>query len=151
MVNEHLPSAAELIRDPDGYRTFYVEQLAAAQVTANGARIMLRKIDVLTREYEEIEGYRANGFPTPRPHTRRPDAEAEAEAAESVPVTRKPQVLALLGQDPGQEWSVRQIGETLGIENHKSLRVTLDEMAKAGTLIKTPEARYQFAGEEHTE
>ena len=139
MTEEHLPSAVELIQEADKYREFYQNQLRTALISANGARIMLKKIEILTQQDSEIKGFQANGYPEPRPRIRH---QAEDDEAEQVPVTRKPQVLKLLGQAPGQEWSVRQIAEALDIANHKSLRVTLDEMAKAGTLIKTPEARY---------
>lgn len=108
---------------------------------------MLRKIDSLCREAEELEVYRSNGFPAPRPHRRREPSEPETEVSEPVPVTRKPQVLALVSQDRNRQWSVRQIGEALDIDNLKSLRVTLEEMARAGTLFKTPDARYKAAGE----
>jgi len=143
MTNEHLPSAAQLLAEPDKYREMYREQLQSAQLAAHGAKIMLKKIEILTREDDEIRDFQANGWPEPRSHTRR--AESEAEAAEEVPVTRKPKVVRLLSQDPGREWSVREIGEALGIENQKSLRVTLEEMVKAGTLLKTSDARYQYA------
>jgi hypothetical protein len=142
MTEEHLPSAVELIQEADKYRAFYQNQLRAALTSANGARIMLKKIEILTQQDSEIRAFQTNGYPEPKPRVRHEREDDHAEAAEHVPVTRKPQVLGLLGQVPGREWSVRQIAETLGIDNLKSLRVTLDEMAKAGTLVKTPEARY---------
>lgn len=141
MTDECLPSAVELSQEADKYRAFYQNQLRAAQISAHGARIMLKKIEILTQQDSEIKGYQANGHPQPKPRMLH-EAEAGDVEADQVPVTRKPQVRSLLGQAPGQEWSVRQIAEALDIANHKSLRVTLDEMAKAGTLIKTPEARY---------
>jgi hypothetical protein len=147
MSEERLPTAADLIQSPDTYREYYQDQLRQSLVNANGARIMLRKIDSLCREAEELEVYRSNGFPAPRPHRRREPSEPETEVSEPVPVTRKPQVLALVSQDRNRQWSVRQIGEALDIDNLKSLRVTLEEMARAGTLFKTPDARYKAAGE----
>jgi hypothetical protein len=148
MSEERLPTAVDLMQSPDTYRAYYEDQLKQSLINANGARLMLRKIESLCREADEIEVYRSNGFPAPRPHRRREPSEPELESSEPVPVTRKPQVLALLSQDPVQQWSVRQVGEALDIDNLKSLRVTLDEMAQAGTLFKTPDARYQAAGEQ---
>lgn len=141
MTSEHLPSAAELLAEPDKYREIYEEQLRSAHLAAHGAKIMLRKIDILTREDDEIRDFQTNGWPEPKSHMRRPAP--EAETAEEVP--RKLRVTKLLGQDPSREWSVRQISEHLKIENQKSLRVSLEEMVSAGTLLKTPDARYQYA------
>lgn len=111
---------------------------------------MLKKIEVLAREDAEIKGFQVNGWPEPKSHARRPQADAESadeddDDDEEVPATRKPLVTRLLSQDPGRQWSVRQISEALNIENRKSLRVSLEEMVSAGTLFKTPDARYQYA------
>ncbi len=67
MTSEHLPTAAELIGDPDKYRAIFTEELRTATRTAHEAKIMLRKIDILTREADEIEVYRSNGLPEPSP------------------------------------------------------------------------------------
>jgi hypothetical protein len=108
-------------------------------------------VEIAERESMDMDESRVNGTPKPKPkqRTAQPTDEVEDDQ-EPVPVTRKPQVRDLLRQTPGQEWSVRQISEALRIENQKSLRVTLDEMARAGTLTKTPDARYLFEEEGQT-
>lgn len=151
MTSEHLPTFAEVATDPERFRKIYTEQLEAAQNSAHEARYVLRKVEIAERESMDMDDSRVNGAPKPKPkqRTAHPADDVEDEQ-EPVPVTRKPQVRDLLRQTPGQEWSVRQISEALRIENQKSLRVTLDEMARAGTLTKTPDARYLFEEEGQT-
>jgi hypothetical protein len=151
MTSEHLPTFAEVATDPERFRTIYTEQLEAALSSAYEARYVLRKVEIAERETMEMDDSRANGAPKPKLRQRTPQSADDVEdEQEPVPVTRKPQVRDLLRQTPGQEWSVRQISEALGIKNQKSLRVTLDEMARAGTLTKTPDARYLVEEEGQT-
>ncbi|MEV4678658.1 hypothetical protein AB0K34_44050 [Actinomadura sp. NPDC049382] len=57
---------------------------------------------------------------------------------------RRVQVLNLLGQDPASWWKVRDVAEALEIENQKSLRVLLDQLARKGALVKAPDAWFRF-------
>ncbi len=141
MTREYLPEADELSRDPEKYLEIFQDRLHEAIEAAHEARTVINEARYAMRQRDRLRGYRANGVKKqPKPQHEEAD-----EGAEQVPVTRKPQVAALLGQDPNRYWSNREIGEALGIENLKSLWVTLEEMVKAGSLIKSSDSRYALA------
>lgn len=62
----------------------------------------------------------------------------------SAPPPRRVQVLRLLSQDPTYWWKTRDIAEALAIDNQKSLRVLLGQLARKGELIKTAEAWFRY-------
>ncbi|TDD32920.1 hypothetical protein E1287_21195 [Actinomadura sp. KC06] len=61
-----------------------------------------------------------------------------------TPAPRRVQVLRLLGQDPSSWWKVRDVAEALEIDNQKSLRVLLGQLAQKGQLIKTSDAWFRY-------
>ncbi|MGI5223770.1 hypothetical protein [Actinoallomurus sp. CA-142502] len=62
----------------------------------------------------------------------------------SAPPPRRVQVLRLLSQDPSYWWKTRDIAEALAIDNQKSLRVLLGQLARKGELIKTADAWFRY-------
>ncbi|WP_103940110.1 hypothetical protein [Thermomonospora echinospora] len=75
----------------------------------------------------------------PGPSTAQGPAAGPPNAAQEdkgTAVPRRVQVESLLGQDPSRWWKTRQIAEELGVDNHRSLRVLLDQMTKQGRLVK---------------
>jgi hypothetical protein len=68
------------------------------------------------------------------------------DTGDGTGVTRKVQVLQLLGQDPGRRWKAAEIAELLEIDNLKSLRTSLDEFARAEIIAKNVDDKtYQAA------
>ncbi|XVQ11149.1 hypothetical protein ACQP1W_00810 [Spirillospora sp. CA-255316] len=95
--------------------------------------------------------------PDPEDNDEQSPPEQAVEAAEAAsgqmppvnvvgitPPPRRVQVLNLLGQDPTHWWKVRDIAQALDIDNQKSLRVLLGQLATKGNLIKTDNAWFRF-------
>jgi hypothetical protein len=74
------------------------------------------------------------------------DRDESEEGSDGTGVTRKVQVVQLLGQDPERHWKAAEIAELLDIDNLKSLRTSLDEFARAGIITKNVDDKtYQAA------
>jgi len=79
----------------------------------------------------------------PAPEDDRPPPAQSSETTQitklvsMTPPPRRVQVVRLLSQDPTYWWKTRDIAEALTIDNQKSLRVLLGQLARKGELIKT--------------
>jgi hypothetical protein len=60
--------------------------------------------------------------------------------------TRKERILGLLAQDPHRQWKVNDVVHALDDPNTKSVRVSMDELVRAGKLNKLPGSIYQLGG-----
>lgn len=87
----------------------------------------------------------------PRPKGRSADQADDDDrqmdgAGEGSGLTRKTQVIQLLGQQPERHWKAAEIAELLEIDNLKSLRRSLDEFARSGVIRKNLDDKsYQAA------
>ncbi|MEE1794540.1 hypothetical protein PUR28_27835 [Streptomyces sp. BE308] len=75
---------------------------------------------------------------TPPPPADAPSAKSATGAAGAggEQVTRRAQVLDLLGHGGEREWNVREIGEAIGQPNLRSLRVLAEDLVHQGLLTR---------------
>jgi hypothetical protein len=135
-VEAHVPALEKKEHD-------LLRELEKVRLELDMAREM-KKIKARHAEYQQ-HGIADDPEPAPRP--------TESDVRESrtrghTPANkppRKQRILALLAQDPHRRWKARAVAVGLDDPNPKSVRVSLDEMARAGTVTKNPDVTYQYA------
>ncbi|QLE75257.1 hypothetical protein FGW37_29940 [Streptomyces rectiverticillatus] len=105
-------------------------------------RLMRERLKAARRLVEvkaDVEYLKQHNAPRPKG---RPAGQGEVDdhqsegQSESAGLTRKDQVVQLLGQQPERHWKAAEIAELLEIDNLKSLRTSLDEFARSGLIRK---------------
>lgn len=95
-----------------------------------------------------LQEWQRNGIPEPGRPRRGNDSGAQRSQSggseSDAKPPRKVRILALLSQDPQRRWKARQVADGLADPQLKSVRVALDEMMRAGSLVKHEDATYQY-------
>ncbi|MER7662072.1 hypothetical protein [Streptomyces sp. NPDC096193] len=135
----------ELSSDPEKYLEALEKKEAELNQELYKLRQVARQMRQLLKVKDTLAGWRDAGIPEQRqPEARPTDAEGTDTATPQAP-TRKMRILALLGQDPHRHWKVSDVAHALDeVPKTKSVRVAMDELARAGSLTKLPNAFYQF-------
>ncbi len=115
---------------------------------------MAREMKKIKARHAEYQRHGIADDPESAPHPTEPQFRESQESGD-LPANRPPRkqrILALLAQDPHRRWKARAVAEGLDDPNPKSVRVSLDEMTRAGTVTKNPDVTYQYAlpGEGHS-
>ncbi|MEW2518629.1 hypothetical protein [Actinacidiphila alni] len=107
----------------------------------------LRLVRQIKKQKDTVEEWKRNGIPEQRTKHEAGEDEVSEEAgttdSNGRPVPRKQRIRNLMAQDPARQWKVNEIAHALGATNVKSVRVSMDELAQTGAIIKHPGAIYQ--------
>lgn len=137
----------EVAGNPDKYIQLLEEKEVELQRDTFKVRQELRLVRSVKKQMQIADEWRTSGIPEQRqPDTDSEDAETTAAASGFQVAPRKTRILRLMAQDPMRQWKALEVANALN-EAHKikSVRVAADELAKAGSLIKLPNAFYQYA------
>ncbi|MFD3572549.1 hypothetical protein [Streptomyces sp. NPDC058644] len=134
----------EFSGDPDKYIHALEERENDLGRETFKVRQELRLMRQLKKHKDTALSWREHGIPDQRQAEPEEDKPQEASVGSQGP-TRKDRIRGLLGQDPQRLWKVKEIAAALGEpQKEKSVRVAVDEMARAGEIIKHPGAQYQY-------
>lgn len=99
------------------------------------------------KQMQIADEWRTSGIPEQRhSDTDIDDAEPTTAAGGLQTAPRKTRILRLMAQDPLRQWKALEVANALNeADKIKSVRVAADELARAGSLIKLPNAFYQYA------
>ncbi|MGP3952198.1 hypothetical protein [Streptomyces sp. 7N604] len=107
----------------------------------------VRQVLRLTRQVQKckdtLQNWQRNGVPDPRrshPSGDGNDRRQEGGRSGDAKLTRKERILSLLAQDPQRRWKARHVADGLNDPQLKSVRVALDEMMRAGAVLKHEDA-----------
>ena len=137
----------EVAGNPDKYILLLEEKEVELQRDTFKVRQELRLVRSVKKQMQIADEWRMSGIPEQRqPDTDSEDAETTAAASGFQVAPRKTRILRLMAQDPMRQWKALEVANALN-EAHKikSVRVAADELAKSGSLIKLPNAFYQYA------
>jgi hypothetical protein len=144
---EDLPWA-EFASDPDKYIKELEETEEATQKDLHRVRQELRLMRQIKKQKDTAEEWKHNGIPEQRTKHEPDDDEVGEEVgvtdSNGRPLTRKQRIRSLMAQDPARQWKVNEIAQALADPNTKSVRVSMDELAHAGSIVKHPGAIYQY-------
>lgn len=140
----------EISGNPDKYIQLAEERKERLQRDSHKVRQELAYLRKLKEHKETQEQWRASGIPDQR-QSAPPREETETPAAGGFQQpTRKMRILRLMSQDPQRQWKALEMAHALDEPAKiKSVRVAMDEQAKAGDLTKLPNAFYQYAPPSH--
>ncbi|MFG2027182.1 hypothetical protein [Streptomyces sp. NPDC048825] len=143
---ENLPWE-EVAGNPDKYIQLLEEKDVELQRESFKVRQELRLVRQVKKQMQIADEWRSSGIPDQRqPHTDSEKAETTTAASGLQAVPRKTRILRLMAQDPLRQWKALEVANALNeADKIKSVRVAADEPAKAGSLIKLPNAFYQYA------
>lgn len=136
----------EVAGNPDKYIQLLDERETELQRDLFKVRQELKVVRLMKKQKELTDEWRTSGIPDQR-KTEAPSDDGEATGASGYqPVTRKTRIMRLIGQDPQRQWKALEVASALNESlKIKSVRVAMDELAKTGSLIKLPNAYYQYA------
>ena len=137
----------EVAGNPDKYIQLLEEKELELQRDTFKVRQELRLVRQAKKQMQIAEEWRTSGIPEQR------QADIDSEDTETTTVAggfqtlpRKTRILRLMAQDPTRQWKALEVANALNEAGKiKSVRVAADELAKAGSLIKLPNAFYQYA------
>ncbi|MGY1947245.1 hypothetical protein [Nocardia asiatica] len=129
----------EMVAEPEKLVVKLEEGLVDLQGQVRLMREQLKTARRLVEVKADVDYLRQ--YNAPRPKGRFADQAEEDDhqpegAGEGTGLTRKKQVVQLLGQQPERHWKAAEIAELLEIDNLKSLRTSLDEFARSGVIRK---------------
>lgn len=133
------PEWDEMAAEPEKLVVALEEGLTGLQEQVRLMRERLKAARRLVEVKADVEYLKQHNAPRPK---RRPADQGIAEdreadgPGEGGGLTRKAQVVQLLGQQPARHWKAAEIAELLEIDNLKSLRTSLDEFARSGVIRK---------------
>jgi hypothetical protein len=137
-------SREELAGDPDKYLRLLKEKREELRRELAKIRQEVTAMEQVKKWGDKIDEWAASGIPEPRQPEPGPRDESRDTAHTQAP-TRKGRIMALMGQDPQRTWKVSDVAGALNEEpKAKCVRVAMDELARAGSLTKLPNAFYQF-------
>ncbi|MFJ6897076.1 hypothetical protein [Streptomyces hokutonensis] len=136
----------EVAGNPDKYIQLLEEGVELQRDTFK-VRQELRLVRQVKKQMQIADEWRTTGIPEQRqPDTDSEDDETTAAASGFQVAPRKTRILRLMAQDPMRQWKALEVANALNQAHKiKSVRVAADELAKAGSLIKLPNAFYQYA------
>ncbi|WP_406731493.1 hypothetical protein [Streptomyces sp. NBC_01794] len=135
----------EWTSDPERILQLLEEKERELQRELFRVRQEVKQVRQVLKVMHTVDGWRASGIPEQRQPETTSDDPQETNANGFQAPTRKARILALLSQDPLRHWKVFDVANALDeVPKIKSVRVAMDELAKAGSLAKLPNAYYQF-------
>lgn len=142
---ENIPRE-ELAGDPDKYLRLLKEKREELKRETAKIRQEITAMEQVKKWGDKINEWAQSGIPEPRRPEPSPQDKSRDTANTQAP-TRKARILGLTGQDPQRKWKVSDVANALNEESKaKCVRVAMDELARAGSLTKLPNAVYQFGG-----
>ncbi|SCK15252.1 hypothetical protein [Streptomyces sp. WMMB 322] len=137
-------SREELAGDPDKYLRLLKEKREELRRELAKIGKEVTAMEQVKRWGDKIDQWAESGIPEPRRAEPDPREEPRDSTHAQAP-TRKARIMALMGQDPQRTWKVSDVAGALNEESKaKCVRVAMDELARAGSLMKLPGAVYQF-------
>ncbi|MEV7393828.1 MULTISPECIES: hypothetical protein [unclassified Streptomyces] len=132
--------------DPDTYVERLEEKEEDLQKDLYKVRQELRLMRQLKKHKDTAEEWKRSGIPDQRQQSLDDEDENELTAPNGQGQTRKDRIRELMRQDPQRLWKAGSMAEALGVPTKtKSVRVTMDELVRAGELVKHPGSNYQHA------
>ncbi|WP_157901114.1 hypothetical protein [Streptomyces davaonensis] len=138
----------EFASDPDAHIAKLEVEEVGLQKDLYKVRQELRLMRQLKKHKDTAEEWRRNGIPDQRQQSLDDDDEEESEmtAPNGQGLTRKDRIRELMRQDPQRLWKAGSMADSLGVPTKtKSVRVSMDELVRAGELVKHPGSNYQWA------
>lgn len=136
----------EFAGDPDTHIAKLEEREEGLQKDIYKVRQELRLARQLKKHKDIADEWRRNGIPDQRQSAADDDEDDDTTAANPQGQTRKDRIREFMLQDPKRLWKAGSMAETLGVPSKaKSVRVTMDELVRAGELVKHPGSNYQHA------
>ncbi|MFF4356748.1 hypothetical protein [Streptomyces sp. NPDC001604] len=136
----------EFAGDPDTYITKLEKREEDLQKDLYKVRQELRLTRQLKRYKDTADEWRRNGIPDQRQSVADDDEDNDSTAVNAQGQTRKDRIREIMRQDPMRLWKAGSMAEALGEPaKTKSVRVTMDELMRAGELVKHPGSNYQHA------
>ncbi|MEU9149101.1 hypothetical protein AB0D59_00760 [Streptomyces sp. NPDC048417] len=137
----------EVAGDPDKYIELLEEREVELQRDLFKVRQELRLVRQVQKQMQIANEWRSTGIPEQRqPDTDSDNTETTPAASGFQAVPRKTRIMRLMAQDPLRRWKALEVANALNeADKIKSVRVAADELAKSGSLIKLPNAFYQYA------
>ncbi|WP_432058193.1 hypothetical protein [Streptomyces sp. bgisy022] len=143
------PEWDEMAAEPEKLVVKLEEGLAGLQEQVRLMRERLKAARRLVEVKADVEYLKQHNAPRPKGRSAgQGDADDHQQevVGEGAGMTRKAQVVQLLGQQPERHWKAAEIAELLEIDNLKSLRTSLDEFARSGAIRKNVDDKsYQAA------
>ncbi|MGW0860833.1 hypothetical protein [Streptomyces sp. NPDC002611] len=143
------PDWDEMAAEPEKLVVKLEEGLTDLQGQVRLMRERLKTARRLVEVKADVDYLRQHNAPRPKGRSADQDEDDEhqpEEAGDGSGLTRKTQVILLLGQQPERHWKAAEIAEVLEIDNLKSLRTSLDEFARSGVIRKNADDKsYQAA------
>lgn len=137
----------EVAGNPDKYIQLLEEKEVELPREMFKVRQELRLVRHVQKQMQIADEWRSSGIPEQR--------QSDTDSEESEPTTatggfhtvpRKTRILRLMAQHPTRHWKALEVAKALNeVDKIKSVREAADELAKAGSLIKLPNAFYQYA------
>ncbi|WP_405881051.1 hypothetical protein OG762_22115 [Streptomyces sp. NBC_01136] len=135
----------EFAGDPDTHIEKLEEKEDGLQKDLYKVRQELRLMRQIKRHKDTAEDWRRHGIPDQR-QSADDDEDNDMTVPNAQGQTRKDRIRELMRQDPQRHWKAGSMAEALGVPTKsKSVRVTMDELMRAGELVKHPGSNYQHA------
>lgn len=139
-------SWGEFAGDPDKYIGELEEKEEDLQKDLYKVRQELRLVRQIKKHKDTAEEWKRTGIPDQRQPSQDDEDDNEMTALNGQVQTRKDRIRDIMRQDPQRMWKAGSMAETLGVPTKsKSVRVTMDELMRAGELVKHPGSNYQHA------
>ncbi|WP_236257928.1 hypothetical protein [Streptomyces hygroscopicus] len=136
----------ELSGDPEKFLQALDGREAELQQELYKVRQVARQVRQLLKVKDTLTSWHESGIPEQRQAENQASRPEDSAAAGTQPPTRKVRIMTLLSQDPQRQWKVSDVATALDeVPKIKSVRVAMDELAKAGSIAKLPNAFYKFA------
>ncbi|MET9041773.1 hypothetical protein ACFV2L_00845 [Streptomyces sp. NPDC059687] len=143
----------EYAADPDRFVKILEKQEEETRRELHQLRLELHFVKQLSRQREKTQEWQRNGVPDHhRPAWSAADDLNDGGGklnGHARGRTRKERILGLMAQDPERIWKVNDVSSSLDDFKIKSLRVAMDELARAGSITKHAGANYQFSNPPH--
>jgi hypothetical protein len=133
------PEWDEMAAEPEKLVVKLEEGIAGLQEQVRLLRERLKTAKRLVEVKADVEYLKQHNAPRPKGRSAgqgESDDHQPDGVGESAGLTRKTQVVQLLGQQPRRRWKAAEIAEALDIDNLKSMRTSLDEFARSGIIRK---------------
>ncbi|MGP4086952.1 hypothetical protein [Streptomyces sp. KR55] len=135
----------EFAGHPDTHIAKLEEREEGLQKDLYKVRQELRLARQLKKHKDTAEEWRRNDIPDQR-QSAADDEDDDTTAVNAQGQTRKDRIREIMRQDPMRLWKAGSMAEALGEPaKTKSVRVTMDELMRAGELVKHPGSNYQHA------
>ncbi|MFJ8550876.1 hypothetical protein [Streptomyces sp. NPDC093676] len=136
----------EMAGDPDKHILKLKEEEENLQTALYKVRQELRLFRQIKKHKDLAEDWIDNGVPDQRQSSQDDEDDEDMTTSNGQGQTRKDRIRDIMRQDPQRLWKAGSMAEALGVPTKtKSVRVTMDELMRAGELVKHPGSNYQHA------